>query len=97
MVLNLCCELRVAGPAPLLGLLGCVACAATASQVGKRLAPELRHSYELGLVSLLAGGLVTLVVVVIYPLPPGLCAGLWLTGAVVGYGQMRRSGYREGI
>ena len=95
LVLNLACELKVAGSAPLLGLLMCLACATLASQVGKRLAPELRCSYEHLLVSLVAGGLVTLVVEVVYPLPVDACAGLWLVGAVLAYGLMRRYGYRN--
>lgn len=62
---------------------------------GKRLAPELRCSYEHLLVSLVAGGLATLVVEVVYPLPLDACALLWVGGTVVAYLLMRRYGYRN--
>lgn len=96
LVLSLLYAVPPGPTAALKGLLLCIIGATVAAQVGKRLAPELHCSYEHLLLSLLSGGVVTMMVAVAGPPAPAVALGLWLAAATGAYLLLRRYGYRAG-
>lgn len=77
-----------------LGALMAIAWLIVAPQIGKRLEPHLRCSYEHLLISSITGGIALQFVTFFYPLPLETALLLWLFAVGASYSGMRRWGYR---